>query len=153
MKKYFFLVLPILIGGCAKDISPQTYSVGSVGQVNRTVAAKVINVREVDVSGTTGLGGGTGAAMGGIAGSSLGGNNFRGNLAGAVGGAIVGGIAGAAIEASATKQKALEYIVETENGSLMTIVQGADTFFPVNSKVFVLYGNPSRIIPDSRQNK
>lgn len=103
----------------------------------------------VDISGTS--------ALGGTAGSCRGGNRWfcawwgvRSNIVGAVGGAVIGGIAGAAIESSATKQTGMEYVVETENGNLMTIVQGKDPLFTQGSKVLVLYGNPSRIITDPR---
>ena len=139
----------IVLGGCASNISPKTYSVGSVGQVNRTVSATVISVREVDVAGTTGLGGGAGSAAGAVAGSNMG-SSGRDNLLGAIGGTVAGGLAGAAIEGNATKQKGMEYVVETENGNLMTIVQGNDPVFAEKQKVLVLYGSPSRLIADPR---
>jgi len=140
----------LAFSGCAANISPQTYSVGSVGQVNRTVSGVVISVREVDVAGTTGVGGGAGTAAGAVVGSAAGGNNSRGNIVGAIGGAIIGGLAGSAIEANSTKQKGLEYVVETENGNLMTIVQGIEPVFYERQKVLVLYGSPSRLIADPR---
>jgi len=140
----------IVLAGCASNISPRTYSAGSVGQVNRTVSATVISVREVDVAGTAGVGGSAGTAAGAVAGSSAGGNSARGNIIGAIGGAVAGGLAGAAIEANATKQKGFEYVVETETGNLMTIVQGTDTVFSEGQKVLVLYGSPSRLIADPR---
>lgn len=139
-----------LTAGCASNISPTTYSVGSVGQVNRTISATVISAREIDVAGTTGLGGNAGAASGAVIGSGAGGSNSRGNIVGAIGGAVVGGLAGAAIEANATKQKGMEYVIETENGNLMTIVQGIDAVFIQGQKVLVLYGSPSRLIADPR---
>jgi outer membrane lipoprotein SlyB len=86
-------------------------------------------------------------------GSSAGGNDGRSNIVGAIGGAIIGGIAGSAIEANATKQKALEYVVETENGNLMSIVQGNDIVFAEGQKVLVLYGSPSRLIADPRSKR
>ena len=136
--------------GCAQNLSPHTYSVGSVGQVNRSVAATVISAREIDVAGTTGVGGSAGAATGAIAGSAAGGSSARGNLVGAIGGAVVGGIAGAAIEANSTKQKGMEYVVETENGNLMSIVQGLEPTFVTGQRVLVLYGSPARLILDPR---
>ena len=143
-----------MIGGCAApNISPKSYSVGSVGQVNRTVSALVISAREVGVAGTTGIGGSAGTAAGAVAGSAAGGNSGRGNIIGAIGGAVIGGLAGAAIEANATKQTAMEYVVETENGNLMTIVQGNDVLFSEGQKVLVLYGSPSRLIADPRQKR
>lgn len=138
------------LGGCASTISPQTYSVGSVGQVNRTVSATVISAREVNVAGTTGVGGSAGTAAGAVIGSGAGGSNNRGNAVGAIAGAVAGGLAGAAIESNATKQKGMEYVVETENGNLMTIVQGTDPIFATAQKVLVLYGSPSRLIADPR---
>lgn len=139
--------------GCASNISPQTYSVGSVGQVNRTVSGIIISARQVDIAGSASVGAGAGTATGAVVGSAAGGNNSRGNIVGAIGGAIIGGIAGAAIEANATKQKGIEYVVETENGHLMTVVQGLDLTFNPGQKVLVLYGSPSRVIADPRGNR
>lgn len=150
MIRIYLLCLPLLLTGCVQDVSPNSYSVGSVGEVNRTVAGTVISVREVDIRGTTSLGGTTGALAGATAGSALGGGT-RSNIVGALGGAVVGGLAGAAIEASATKQKGMEYVIQTTNGNLMTIVQGNSPIFVMGNKVLVLYGSPSRIIPDPRQ--
>lgn len=141
----------VILAGCAQNISPQTYSVGSVGQVNRTISARVISAREVSVAGTSNVGGAAGTATGAVVGSAAGGSNTRGNIVGAIGGAIVGGLAGATIEANATKQKGMEYVVETENGNLMTIVQGTDPVFTSGQKVLVLYGSPSRLIADPRE--
>jgi outer membrane lipoprotein SlyB len=150
MIRIYLLCLPLLLAGCVQDVSPNSYSVGSVGEVNRTIAGTVISVREVDIRGTTSLGGTTGALAGATAGSALGGGT-RSNIVGALGGAVVGGLAGAAIEASATKQKGMEYVIQTTNGNLMTIVQGNSPIFVMGNKVLVLYGSPSRIIPDPRQ--
>lgn len=147
-----FACITFVLCGCASNISPQSYSVGSVGQVNRTIAGKVISAREVDVSGTTGTGGGAGSALGAVGGSSLGGTG-RDNLAGAIGGAVVGGLVGSALESNATKTKGMEYVVETENGNLMTVVQGISPTFEIGQKVLILYGSPSRVIVDPRNPK
>lgn len=138
------------LAGCASNISPTSYSVGSVGQVNRTVAAKVISVRPVDIAGTTGAGGTAGGALGATMGSGIG-HGDRANVAGAIAGAVVGAVAGAAIEQGATRQSGFEYVVQTENDNLMTIVQGANPTFAVNDKVLVLYGSPARLIQDPRK--
>jgi outer membrane lipoprotein SlyB len=153
MKKRSIAAACIAIAGlsaCTSNISPTSYSVGSVGQVNRTVAAKVISVRPVDIAGTSGTGGAAGGALGATAGSGIG-HGDRANVAGAIAGAVVGAVAGAAIEQGATRQSGFEYVVQTENDNLMTIVQGANPTFVVNDKVLVLYGSPARIIPDPRK--
>lgn len=138
------------LGACTTNISPSSYSVGSVGQVNRTVSGKVISIRPVTIAGNSGVGGTAGGALGATAGSRIG-NGDRAHIAGAIAGAVVGAIAGAAIEEGATRQSGFEYVVQTENDNLMTIVQGANPTFVVNDKVLVLYGTPSRLIPDPRR--
>jgi outer membrane lipoprotein SlyB len=146
------LLATILLFGCAKNMSSQSYSVGSVRQINRTISGNITSVREVDITGTTGTGGGAGSVLGAIGGSSIGGTS-RDNLAGAIGGAVIGGLIGSALEKNTTKQQGLEYMVETENGNLMTIVQGLIPLFGVRQKVLVLYGSPSRVIIDPRNSK
>lgn len=147
---------PLLAGvilalvGCATDISQNTYSSGAVGQVNRTVAGTVISARLVGVASDGGAGGAVGAVGGGIAGSSLG-NGARANAIGALGGAVVGAVAGAAVQRNSSQQSAVEYVVQTENGNLLTVVQGANPPFANGARVLVLYGSPSRVIADPRQ--
>lgn len=139
----------LALSACTPNVSPDSYAVGTAGQVNRVVRGKVINARQVDLSGTqSGVGAGAGALAGGVGGSYIGGGT-RSNIVGAIGGAVAGGIAGAVAEEAATRQKGVEYIVETENGSLITIVQGADAPLSVGDRVLVLYGTRSRIIPDT----
>jgi outer membrane lipoprotein SlyB len=137
-----------MLPGCQPNVSPDTYSVGGVGQTNRAVRAKVIAVREVKISGSkSGVGGTAGAAAGATAGSAIGGG-ARSNILGAIGGAVIGGVAGAAIEEGSTRQNGFEYVVETSNGALLTLVQGGEVPFRIGDSVLVLYGSPSRIVAD-----
>lgn len=138
----------VFLGGCQQNISPDTYSVGSVGQVNRAVRGVIISMREVNISGSqSGVGAGAGAIAGAAAGSMIGGNAAI-NVVGAVGGAVVGGVVASAAEEGATRQGGIEYVVQAENGALLTIVQGAAPHLSVAQKVIVLYGSRSRIISD-----
>ncbi len=142
------LVSLFILIGCTRNISPDSYAVGSVGQVNRAVKGVIISVRQVNISGSqSGAGGAAGAAGGAVAGSAIGGGT-RENILGAIGGAVIGGIAGSAIEEGSTRQQGMEYVVETQNGSLITVVQGIDPPLSVGKKVIVLYGTRARIIPD-----
>jgi outer membrane lipoprotein SlyB len=136
-----------LLAACQRDISPDSYAVGSVGQVNRTVRGVVISVRPVNIGGSqSGLGIGVGAAGGGLAGSALG--KGSGNGLAVLGGVVAGGIAGAVAEDAITRQTGVEYVVETENGALLTIVQGPQPAFSISQKVLVIYGNQARVIAD-----
>ena len=140
------VALSVALAACTRDISPDSYSVGAVGQVNRAVGGVIVSARPVSVEGTrSGLGAGAGAVAGGVAGSTIGGST-EANIIAAVGGAVAGGLAGAAIEESATRQTAMEYVVEAENGALLTVVQGGSPL-PIGLKVLVIYGSRARIIP------
>ena len=152
MRKSLLLFLVLALGGCtATGSGQQRYSASSVGQVNRTVSATVISVREIEIDGTTGAGGSVGGGLGAVAGSSLG-SNSRDGMAGAIVGAVAGAMVGALIEEGATKKKGREYVVETSNGNLLTLVQEADPPFQAGDKVLVLHGVKARIVRDPRSN-
>ena len=144
----FWLTLCSSLIACTPNISADSYSVGSVGQANRAVRGTIVSLRPVDISGSqTGVGGTAGAVSGAVAGSAIGGG-ARSNALGAIGGAVVGGIAGSAIEEGSSRQTGIEYVVETENGALITVVQGGDPSLSVGRKIIVLYGTKARIILD-----
>jgi len=154
MKLNFPIILLVFtLLSCTQNISPKTYSVGSVGQINRSIGARVVSVREIDISGSSRFGTGAGGIAGAVAGSTAGGSDFKSNVAGALAGAAVGAVVGNNLEQGLTAQKGAEYVLETENGNLITIVQGIDPFFEVNDKVLILYGSPSRVIADPRGKK
>jgi len=52
------------------------------------------------------------------------------------------------MEEGATRQNGTEYVVETSNGALITVVQGSSPPLEVGTPVIVLYGARARIIPD-----
>ena len=153
MKKIYVLLLSaplIFLTGCTKNISSQSYEVGSVGHTSKVVPATVVSARPVEVSGTKEIGTPIGAIAGGVAGSAIGGGT-RANILGAIGGVVIGGIAGSAIESGITKQTGIEYVVELKNGGLLTLVQGSETVLSVGQRVLLIYGPPTRLIPDTRE--
>lgn len=87
----------VMLTACAPNVRTDSYSIGSVGQVNRTVSGTVISVRAVSIDGSQGGGAVAGAAAGGVAGSTIGGSDQAAAI-GAIGGLVVGAIAGAASE-------------------------------------------------------
>jgi outer membrane lipoprotein SlyB len=133
---------------CTPNVSVDTYAIGSVGQVNRAIQGVIISARPVKISGTeSGVGAVSGAGAGAIGGATLGGD-AAGAAVGLIGGAVVGGVAGALTEKELTKQTGVEYVVKTNNGALISLVQSDDVAFEVNQRVIVVYGSRSRIIDD-----
>jgi len=137
----------LLLGGCQTDISSDYYRASSVGSVNRAIRGKIVSARQVKVSDESGVGTSAGAATGAIAGASAS-DNVAGAAVLAIAGAVAGGVAATAAEKSLTRQEAWEYVVEAENGALLTLVQGGNERFSAGQSVVVLYGSPSRIIRD-----
>jgi len=143
----FFALL--VVSGCAANVDPSTYSVGSVGQVNRSVPGTVVSARRIAIDTNTGAGGVIGGTTGAVAGSAIGGG-ARANTVGAIGGAVVGALIGAAVEQNGSTRQGIEYVISTSNGSLLTIAQGLEPSLGEGDKVIVLYGSPSRVIRDPR---
>lgn len=123
MRTLALLATMLAATGCVPNVKPESYSIGAVGQVNRTIGGTIISARPVAIDGTRGGGGAAGGVAGAVAGSQIGRSDAAGAI-GAVGGLVVGAIAGAAIERSASAHSGVEYVVETTNGNLMTVVQG-----------------------------
>ncbi|WP_305807003.1 glycine zipper 2TM domain-containing protein [Stenotrophomonas sp. YIM B06876] len=149
MTRLAILAISLAFVGCANTTDPSTYSVGSVGQVNRSVPGTIISARPVTINTNTGTGGSVGGVAGAVAGSSIGGGT-RANALGAVGGAVAGALVGSAIEQNGARQPGMEYVVSTSNGTLLTVTQGSEPRFQENDKVIILYGNPARVIRDPR---
>ncbi len=146
----FFIPTLILLNACAADIGADEYSSSAVGTVNKVSIGKIIAVRTVKVQDDDTSGGTTiGAIAGGIAGSQIGSGNAA-SLIGGAGGAILGGALGGLSEKSLSKQSGYEYIVQLDNGNIVTITQGTDVLLSVGQKCMILYGSNSqraRIIP------
>ena len=73
----------------------------------------------------------------------------RGNFAPTAAGAIAGAVGGAFLEKKLKEQNAFEYVVQLDNGQMMTVVQGKDQIFGIGQPVYVLtsQGGRSRITP------
>lgn len=147
------LALVLLLSGCARDISSNTYKASHVGEASFTYQGVVANVREVQVEEGERLeenaaGAGIGALAGGAAGYQFGGG--RGQIATTAAGAILGGVAGAFAEKALKSQKGLEYVVRLDNGQIMTIIQGLDPRLNPGQRVLVLVSNAgrSRVVAD-----
>lgn len=146
MKKILATVVPVvMLAACQADIDSYQYGTSAVGQANAAAQCRVINVRPVKVKSDNELGTLIGGAAGGVAGYGIGGDSTA-HWLGSIGGAVLGGIAGNAAQGALSSQNAYEYIVELNNGQIMTITQGTDTLLSPGQRCMLLYGNPARLI-------
>ncbi len=149
MRKIYLLpLLVILTTSCARQISTDVYSSRQVGEVAATYSGIIKNIRPVTVENGENLEDNSlGMIGGGVAGGAVGDAIGHGSFFGKAVGAVCGALTGALVEKKMKRQIALEYIVQIEDGSLMTIVQGQDQSLYIGQNVYVLVGKRSRIIP------
>lgn len=147
------VVTPLLLGGCARDISSTTYSDATVGEASQTFRGTITNVRKVTVAPEkledNVAGGLAGGVLGGVVGNQFG--KGGGNTAATAVGAIGGAVAGAFAEKALKTQDALEYTVQLDNGDMRTVVQGTAPALGNGQRVLLIVGqkNRSRIVPDN----
>lgn len=107
--------------------------------------ATIIAARPLAVSGTrTGIGPVAGAVGGGVLGSTVGGD-WRGRTVGAVVGAVAGGVLGGAIEESATRGEAYEFIIRPDFGGERVIAQTNELGLQVGERIIVTETDMARI--------
>jgi outer membrane lipoprotein SlyB len=148
------LLVPALLAtaGCAPKIGGNNFSTRNVGVVAKTYKGVVVAARAITISSSNpsspGVGAGVGAVSGAVLGSTIG--QGKGRILGAALGGLAAGAAGHFIEQAATEQQGFEYQVQLENGSIVTVRQGADPVISVGQKVFVTEDNTggSRVVPD-----
>lgn len=148
MKKINFLIIAAValscLTSCARNISSDNYVARNVGEVSTTYAGVIRSVREVCVDESDQVGGNQAGIVGGGAAGGLVGNALGGGLLPTAAGAIVGAVGGSFIEKKLKQQSALEYVVQLENGGLMTVVQGLDNAFCIGQPVYVIVSQCGR---------
>jgi outer membrane lipoprotein SlyB len=150
MKKQTTLAFAILLAlatlGACTTTNPDVVSRDEAQRLATVVDAVVLTTRAVTVDGTqSGVGGAAGGIVGGIAGSGVGGQ--RESAVVAVIGAVVGGVIGNATERAATREEALEILVQLKNGDRRSVVQAKATekFEPGDAVIIVTTGSKVRV--------
>lgn len=134
-----------LLAACSTT-SPDVVQRGDAQRLANVQDATVLSVRPVTVDGSqSGVGGATGAVLGGVAGSTR--SSGREQAAIAVVGAVAGAVIGNAVERSATREDAVEILLQLRNGERRAIVQAkaGESFNPGDPVVLVTTGNKTRV--------
>ncbi|MBF8763846.1 glycine zipper 2TM domain-containing protein [Pseudomonas putida] len=134
-----FTATALLLGGCASNLSGDSYSRDEARRVQTVRMGTIESLRPVKIEGTkTLIGGGAGAVVGGLAGSAVGGG--RGSIVAAVIGAVAGGLAGSAAEEGITRTRGVEITVREDDGSMRAYVQSVqeNEIFRVGDRVRIM---------------
>jgi outer membrane lipoprotein SlyB len=139
------LALAVLLAGCSTT-SPDVVSPNEAQRLAQVQDAVVLNVRPVVVEGSQSGGGAlTGAAIGGLAGSQR--SSGKESAIIGIAGAVVGAVVGNAVERSATREDAVEVLVQLKNGERRSIVQakGNETLAPGDPVILVTTSGKTRV--------
>ena len=134
-------VTMLAVGGCASN-SGRSYSASEARQVQTVQFGTIKSIQEVTIEagaepgplGTIG-----GGVVGGVLGSAIG--SGRGRLLATVGGAVVGAVLGALGEKQLRTEDAYEFMIELDDGRIISVVQAADDMYSVGDSVRVLSGS------------
>lgn len=153
MKNFLWIVavLPLLLlGACAADIGANQYDSSAVGSVTQALKGTVISVRAITVRDSDkSTGTAIGALAGGLGGSQIG-KGSTATILGATGGALLGGAVGNMAQGKLSSQQGYEYVVQLDNGTVVTVSQGNDVLLATGQRCMVLYGSGgsrARVIP------
>lgn len=147
--KIFMISLASLsVAACSSNLSPKRYDAYAVGEVNRAERGEIISSRWVEIrKGNSGVGTATGIAAGAAAGSTVG--NGAEGVIGALGGALIGGLIGSSVDKKVNKTHGFEYLVRTETGDTITLVQADRQPIPNGAPVLIVYNRDmTRLILD-----
>lgn len=145
MKSLLILLTAAALAGCTTT-NPDIVQKGDAQRMSQIQDATVLSVRPVTVEGSqSGIGGATGAVVGGVAGST----RSSGKEQAVIGvlGAVAGAVIGNAIERSATREDAVEILLQMRNGDRRAIVQAkaGENFMAGDPVVLVTTGGKTRV--------
>jgi outer membrane lipoprotein SlyB len=122
MKSFVIAVTALGLAACATS-NPDIVQRNDAQRMSQIQDATVLSVRPVAIDGNqSGVGAAAGGVVGGISGASVGGRREAAVVGVLV--AIVGAVVGNAIERSATREDAVEYLLQLKNGERRALVQG-----------------------------
>lgn len=145
MKRVLLALTVAALAACSTT-SPDVVSRSDAQRLSTVTDATVLSVRSVTVDGSqSGVGAAAGGVIGGLAGSSR--SSGRESAALGVIGAVVGGVIGNTVERAATKEEALEILVQLKSGERRSVVQakGDEKIQPGDAVILVTTGGKVRV--------
>jgi outer membrane lipoprotein SlyB len=140
----------LLLAACSTT-SPDVIKREDAQRMSNVLDGVVLSTRDVTVEGSqSGVGAAAGGVAGGVAGSTVG--KGKGAIVGGVLGAVAGGVAGNVIERGATREEAIEILVQLKSGERRAIVQakGAEVLHPGDQVIIVTTGGKARVVKAPR---
>ena len=141
----------VLVLAACSTTSPDVIKREDAQRMSNVLDGVVLSTRDVTVDGTqSGIGTAAGGVVGGVAGSTVG--KGKGAVVGTVIGAVAGGVAGNVVERGATREEAVEILVQLKSGERRAIVQakGTEALNPGDQVIIVTTGGKARVVKAPR---
>ena len=146
MKSLLIAAAALALGACTTT-NPDVIQKGDAQRLSQVQDATVLSIRPVVVDGNqSGVGAVAGGVTGGIAGSTVGGRR-EAQIVGVLA-AVVGSVIGNAVERAATKEDAVEILLQLKNGERRTLVQakGGEIFAVGEPVILITTGGKTRVV-------
>jgi outer membrane lipoprotein SlyB len=146
MQNGLLILSACLLVACASS-SPDVIQRGDAQRLSQVQDGVVLSVRNVVVDGSqSGIGAAVGGVTGAVAGATRGGSSAESNVIGLLVG-VAGAAAGNAIERMATREEAVEVLVQIKGGERRAVVQakGEQTLAVGDAVILVTTGGKVRI--------
>lgn len=146
MKRLLAALSALALAACTTT-NPDVVQKYDAQRMSQIQDATVLAVRPVVIDGTqSGVGAVAGGVVGGISGSSVGGRREAAVVGVLM--AVVGSVIGNAVERSATKEDAVELILQLRNGERRALVQakGEELLQPGEAVILVTTAGKTRVM-------
>ena len=144
--QYFYLVLALLLTvSCVNtQYKPDVVNRSDAQKQSYVIMGTIIDISEVTIEGDRVGGALAGGLIGGVAGKGVTDSDTESDIA-----SLVGGLLGSAIGSSMTKKDAVELLIETDAGKIISIIQEVGSYsYAKNQKVRIMKrSGKSRVVP------
>ncbi len=145
---YLFIALISTIGCVNTEYKPDVVSRSDAQKQSYVIVGNIIDINKLTIEGDRAVGAAAGALIGGVAGKGVTDSDTESDIASLVGG-LLGSAIGSGIGSSLTKKDAVELLIETEAGKVISIIQEISSYsYKKDQKVRIIKRNgKSRVVP------
>jgi outer membrane lipoprotein SlyB len=143
------IVVTVFCFGCVNNqYTPDVVSRSDAQKQQYVVLGTIKDITEVTIEGDREAGAIAGALIGGVAGKGVTESETESDVASLIGG-LVGSAVGSKIGSSITKKNAIELLIETDSGKLISIIQEISSYSYKNGQnvSIINRGGKSRVVP------
>jgi outer membrane lipoprotein SlyB len=145
---YLFIALISTVGCVNTEYKPDVVSRSDAQKQSYVIVGNIRDINKVTIEGDRVAGAVAGALIGGVAGKGVTDSDTESDIASLLGG-LVGSAIGSSVGSSMTKKDAIELLIETEAGKMISIIQEVSSYnFEKNQKVRIIKrSGKSRVVP------